>query len=108
MHPLERPVWASLSTHHAALSEGNALARRFVRDVNLFASPCDDSPPALAALAALVRPGESVLLLQVPVIAVPPELIAAREAKGVQMVAPPGTPFEAAGDDIAPLGDDDA
>src|SRR5579883_2200968 len=108
MHSLDRPVWASLSTHHASLAEGDALARRFVRDVNLFASPRDESPPALAALAALVRPGESVLLLQVPAIAIPPGLIAAREAKGVQMVAPRGTPFESAGADIAPLGERDA
>ena len=69
---LDRPVWASLSTHHAGLAEGNALARRFVRDVNLFASASDDSPAALAALAALVRPGESVLILQTPAIVVPP------------------------------------
>jgi len=108
MDRLDRPVWASLSTHHAGLSEGTALARRFTRDVNVFASPCDDTPAALAALAALVHPGESVFLLQVPAIVIPPELIAAREAKGVQMLAPRGTPFESAGDDITPLGDADA
>lgn len=105
---LDRPVWASLSTHHAGLAEGNALARRFLRDVNLFASPCNDSPSALAALAALVRPGESVLLLQVPPIAVLPGLVAARESAGVQLVAPRGTHFESGGEDITPLGDADA
>ncbi|MGH8294899.1 MAG: GNAT family N-acetyltransferase [Steroidobacteraceae bacterium] len=31
-----------------------------------------------------------------------------REAKGVQMLAPRGTPFESAGDDLLPLGDADA
>lgn len=108
MQWLDRPVWASLSTHHAALSEGNSLARRFVRDVNLFASTADDTPAALAALAALVRPGDSVLLLQAPAIVIPPELIAARRAQGVQLLAPRDTPFEAAGEDIAPLGDPDA
>lgn len=107
-HPLDRPVWASLTTHHAPLAQGDAPAKRFVRDVNIFASPRDDSPAALAALAALVGPGETVLLLQVPEITVPTGLAAAREAKGVQMVAPSGTPFEDAGDDIAPLGDPDA
>jgi len=108
MQWLERPVWASLSTHHAPLSEGDALARRFRRDVNVFASPRDESPAALAALAALVRPGESVFLLQIPPIVIPPGLIAIREAKGVQMLAPRGTSFECAGRDIAPLGDEDA
>jgi predicted GNAT family acetyltransferase len=105
---LDRPVWASLSTHHAGLAEGNALARRFPRDVNLFASTRDDSPAALAALVALVQPGESVLLLQTSAIAVPPGLTTVRAAKGVQLVAPRGTPFESPGDDITPLGDPDA
>lgn len=108
MHGLDRPVWESLSTHHARLAEGSDLARRFVRDVNVFASPRDDSPEALAALAELVRPGESVYLLQVPQIDIPPGLIPVREAKGVQMIAPPGTPFESAGDDMLSLSDSDA
>src|SRR5882724_7261842 len=87
MHPLERPVWASLTTHHAALSEGNELARRFVRDVNLFASTRDDTPASVAALAALVKPDESVFLLQVPKIVIPPGLVEIKAAKGVQMLA---------------------
>lgn len=89
MHTLDRPVWSTLTTHHTPLAEGGDLARRFVRDVNVFASSCDDSPAALAALADLVRPGESAFLLQAPRIALPPGLIPVREAKGVQMLAPP-------------------
>jgi predicted GNAT family acetyltransferase len=107
-NPLDRPVWASLSSHHSPLAEGDTLARRFVRDVNIFASARDDSPAALASLAALVEPGESVLVLQVPKIAIPAELIAVREATGVQMIAPRGTPFSDAGSDIVPLGNPDA
>ena len=101
-------MWASLSSHHAGLSEGNALARRFVRDVNLFASACDDSLEGLAALATLVRPGESVYLLQVPAIVVPPGLVAIKRAEGVQMIATRDLTIEAAGDDIVTLGDADA
>ena len=56
MHPLDRPVWASLTTHHVPLSEGNELARRFARDVNLFASARDDTSEAVAELARLVSP----------------------------------------------------
>ena len=108
MQSLDRPVWATLSTHHAALSEGGLLARRFVPDVNLFASSCDDSSAALTALAALVHPEESVLVLQVPEIAIPPGLVAVKRAKGVQLLASPGTPFEPAGGDILTLGEGDA
>jgi predicted GNAT family acetyltransferase len=87
MRPLDRPVWASLSTCHSDLSVGNPLARRYLPDVNLFASASDDTPAGLAALAALVEPGERVFVLQVPEIGEPPELLRVRRARGVQLVA---------------------
>ena len=108
MQILGRPVWQSVTTHHAALSEGGALARRFVRDVNVFASARDDTPEAIAALGALIGPGESVYVGQVPEIIVPEGVTASRRAMGVQMVAEAGRRFEAGGDDIVALGDGDA
>lgn len=105
---LDRPVWASLATYHFRLSEGDGLARRFLPDVNLFASARDDGSAALAALAALLRPDQSVLILQASAITVPPGVTVVREAKGVQMLAPRGTHFQSAGEDLAPLGDSDA
>src|SRR5262245_36559175 len=70
VHALDRPVWASLTSFHAPLAEGDERAKRYARDVNLFASARDDEAPAQAALAALVGPGERVYVLQVPSIAV--------------------------------------
>jgi predicted GNAT family acetyltransferase len=86
MQPLDRPVWSSLTTHHAPLSTGNELARRFLPDVNLFMSARDDSAEAVAALADLVEPGQLAFILQVPPIVVPPGFERVKEAKGVQMV----------------------
>jgi predicted GNAT family acetyltransferase len=106
MHPLDRPVWASLAGPHFALSEGGDLARRFLRDVNLFASARDDSAEALAALATLLRPGERVFVLQVPAIEVPPGLLAVKRARGVQMVATRALADECPA--AQPLGDADA
>lgn len=108
MHPLDRPVWASLSTHHEAGSLGGPLARRFARDVNLFASARDDSPAALAALAELIAPGEQVYVLQVPDIATPPGCVAVKSARGVQMVATRSLRDDAAIEGIQPLTDADA
>jgi predicted GNAT family acetyltransferase len=109
MHPLDRPVWASLTTLHGALSEGNELARRFARDVNLFASARDDTPAAVAELAHLVEPGETIFILQVPEIVIPPGLVAVKVAKGVQMVAPPsGMTLETSAGDILTLKQQDA
>jgi predicted GNAT family acetyltransferase len=107
MHVLDRPVWASLAGAHAALAEGGALAKRYRRDVNLFASARDDSPAALDALAALVAPGEHVYVLQVPAIAVPAALRAAHTALGVQMVATRAIDATTADASVI-LGDDDA
>jgi predicted GNAT family acetyltransferase len=105
---LARPVWASLNTAHAALSIGDSLARRYAPEVNLFASACDDTAPALAALAALVQPGDYVFVLQVPEIVVPPGLAAVKEAKGVQMIATRSVRPPATYTDILKLADADA
>jgi len=106
VHVLDRVVWESLTTYHAPLSEGNALARRFVRDVNVFAAARDDSPAAMAALSALVQPGEQVFVAQVPEIVIPPDLIEVKAALGVQMLAT-GLPNAVRKDDITRLTDAD-
>lgn len=108
MHPLDRPVWGSLTSVHAPLSAGDAWARRFDPAVNVFASARDDSAPALAALARLVAPGERVFVLQVPEIVVPDGLVAVRRAQGVQMVATRAFRGEPLLEGLQPLGDADA
>ncbi len=108
MSGLERPAWASLTTRHAVLSVGGALARRYAADVNLFASARDDSAAALTALASLVSPGERVYVLQVPDIIVPAGLVAAKAARGVQMVAARNVRADSAGHDIVELDEADA
>jgi predicted GNAT family acetyltransferase len=108
MHPLDRPVWATLTTHHAVLAEGDTFARRFQRDVNLWAATRDDSPEAHAALAELVKPGETIFIADVADLVIPPGFVKVKDAVGVQMVAPRGTRFEAPRDDIVMLTDDDA
>lgn len=105
---LDRPVWAALSTRHLHLSVGGALARRYAPDVNLFASACDDTPAALAALTELVRPGERIFAAQLPDIIVPAGLVTVKVARGVQMVAARSMPSVAADDDIVELTDADA
>lgn len=107
MHPLDRPVWASLTTHHVPLSAGNELARRFQSDVNLFISARDDSPAALAAMAELVRPGELAISLQVPEIVLPPGFVEVKNAEGVQMVLASSAPIRPDAE-IVTLTDQDA
>lgn len=105
---LDRPAWAALGTRHLGLSCGGPLARRYAKDVNLFASARDDSAAALVALTDLLQPGERIFILQVPDIVVPDGLVPVKAAKGVQMVATRS--IEAAGpdDDLVKLTDADA
>ncbi|MBD8897801.1 GNAT family N-acetyltransferase [Rhodanobacter sp. DHG33] len=105
---LDRPVWASLTSLHAGLAQGGALAKRYLPEVNRFASARDDSDEALAALAALVQLNEPVFVLQVPEIRIPPGLMASKTAKGVQMVAAAPLVAETGPDDVVSLGDADA
>ncbi|HET9389727.1 MAG TPA: GNAT family N-acetyltransferase [Steroidobacteraceae bacterium] len=108
MQALDRPAWASLTTFHASLSVGNASARRYLSDVNMFASTCDETLAHLSALAELVRPGEQVIVLQVPQIVVPPGFSMLKRASGVQMLASRRAHFAGATEDIVELTDLDA
>lgn len=102
---LDRPVWASLQ-HQPHWGIGDERARRFKADINRFAATPDEGPASQAALAALVQPGEdAVFLAQVPPIVVPPGLVVAKEARGVQMLATRALEAE---EGLEVLGDADA
>lgn len=108
LQQLDRPVWATLSTNHKALSQGGGLALRYAPDVNLFASASDDSHEALSALVQLVPPGEQIVVLQVPEIKIPKGLGIVKAARGVQMVGRSKVVVPDEGEDIVPLTEEDA
>lgn len=107
MNWLDRPVWASL-TYASQLGEGDDFAKRYQRDVNMFASTRDESVASLAALRDLVREGESVFLTQVPEICIPDGLIVVRAAQAVQMLAARPIEQHTTDSDHIELGDADA
>lgn len=61
-HPLDRPIWSALNTTHAAMAEGDELAKRYPRDVGPLAALREQSPEAYAALGRLLAPGEAAVL----------------------------------------------
>src|SRR5262249_26299011 len=63
-HPLDRPIWAALTSEHAAFAEGDGLARRYPLDISPLAAARDASPSALNALATLIPVGDNVSLLE--------------------------------------------
>src|SRR5262245_45776751 len=69
-----RPAWSSLTSRHQAFADGTTGARRYQPSIVPFAAARDDSPESLEALAALVPPEESALLLQACEIRLPASL----------------------------------
>ncbi|CAN7236128.1 GNAT family N-acetyltransferase [Phenylobacterium sp. LjRoot225] len=61
-HPLDRAVWAALTTRQADLTLGEGRARRLAPDYGLFTAAADGSDESLGALASLIRAhGEAAL-----------------------------------------------
>lgn len=105
---LDRPVWATLTTAHASISVGDHLARKFAPEYSVFASTCDESTQALAALAALVQPGEHVHLLQTSPVTVPQALVVGDRISAVQMIATSAVAVPSGVEPIVMLGERDA
>jgi predicted GNAT family acetyltransferase len=106
-HPLDRAVWAALTTRQAELSLGDARARRLAPEYGLFAAATDASQESLAALAALVRSsGEAAFFEAEPPEALPGVTIVPGDPIS-QMVAE--APVHAPADfEVVSLGDSDA
>ncbi|WP_293677328.1 GNAT family N-acetyltransferase [uncultured Phenylobacterium sp.] len=96
-HPLDRPVWASLTTRQSGLALGNARAVRLDPDYGVFVAAADDSAPNLAALGALVRAEGEAGMVEAGdwpaihgVIAQPPVTLCQMVAGDLKGVAPGG------------------
>jgi ribosomal protein S18 acetylase RimI-like enzyme len=67
MHPLDNPIWQTLTTTHAGFAEIHNAARKFPREVSMLGGFSEPTPENYASLAALLSPGEHVgLFLQAP------------------------------------------
>jgi len=86
-HELDRPAWTALGERQGAFRRGEGRARRYDPTVALFAATEDDRTESLAALDALIGPGEMVVFLQADPVCLPDSLRPTLEAAGVQMVA---------------------
>ena len=104
-HPLDRPVWAALSTRQRDFALGDAHALRFDPTIGLFAAAADAEPASLTVLAALA-PAEGVIGLVETQLPPLPGLRIVKRAACVQMLAAAAIPPA----DIAfdTLGDGDA
>ena len=105
---LDRPAWSSLTTAHAHLAQGGALALRYRPEVNVFVSPADHGAEALAAAAALVGPGERAYVVQAEPAPEIPGLAVVLRRPLVQMVFAGPLPARTPDAGIEPLEESDA
>jgi len=108
-HPLDRPVWNALATRHAALAEGDALARRFRADISIFAAAANAGAAATAALRALVPADGAIGLVEAdPPPPLPETRIALQASLDQMLLDAPLPPAKRAPIDWIALGDADA
>jgi GNAT superfamily N-acetyltransferase len=65
-HPLDNPVWESLTSHHAALARRKGGAARYPADIAPFVGVDINDVQATVQLASLVDIGESILFVGPP------------------------------------------
>lgn len=107
-HPLDRSVWTALSTTQARLAIGNAQALRLVPEYGPFAAPAALTGAGLAAVATLIEPGGTIVMLEPVDVTPPPGTRIVDRIPCVQMTAEAIDDDDEASSGIVPLTDADA
>jgi ribosomal protein S18 acetylase RimI-like enzyme len=92
-HPLDNPVWSSLTTRHAHLAQGGPLSRRYPPDISPIAGLPAGGPENVAALDELAAVGDDVGVIGPFEIALPSHWEVLRSARITQMVRPAREPL---------------
>ncbi|MDB5424783.1 MAG: hypothetical protein JWQ29_2199 [Phenylobacterium sp.] len=107
-HPLDRPVWASLTTRQASLALGGDRALRFDPAYAMFAAAADESDAAMATLASLVAAHGDLALVEADAVRLPPGVAVASQALCRQMIARTPPPAAQPAFTVTPLTEADA
>jgi ribosomal protein S18 acetylase RimI-like enzyme len=107
MIPLDTPVWSALTTRQREFAIGDNRALRFQFDVEPFAAAADNDETSLTALAALLTPGEFIVLVRPDRGPTPCDTSLVLDKPALQMVAARPMPG-ARPADAEPLGAADA
>ena len=83
---LANPIWQAATTRQRHLAYGEGPARRYYPDVVPLAALQNHSVEAVAALTALVSPGEQVMIFEEPPQLDPRQWREARRIPGYQMI----------------------
>ena len=100
-HPLDNPIWKALTSRHAHLAEGGALARRYPADISPLAGLSARGPANIAALTKLAVSGDELGVFETEVPALGTDWEVLRETRMAAVVcAGAGEAFRDTGDFI--------
>jgi len=100
---LDNPVWSSLTTRHAHLAQGGALALRFPSDYSPLGALPGAASDNVAALQALVEIGDDVAVAGAHVPVLPAHWETLHRIRIVQMVRRDCAPLPETAEDVATL-----
>jgi len=83
---LDRPIYHALATRQSEFALGHPPALRFRPEIEPFIAAADDSEAAIAALVALCRPDEALVMIQASASTIPSALVEVSRRGAVQMV----------------------
>lgn len=106
-HVLDRPVWNALTTRQAPLAAGDAKARRYRPEINLFAAGAEPSEASAEAIGRFLADGGPIGLVEAAPFPAIPGARVEKQALVNQMVAT-SSPGVAEGFEYLVLGDADA
>jgi ribosomal protein S18 acetylase RimI-like enzyme len=105
-NPLDHPIWFALTSTHGAISQGNAIVRRYPPAIAPFAALSELSPECFNTLHALMSRSEHAVLFTLEPVNAGEGFKTVLAATGEQMI---GTPAETAiSAEVVRLGVDDA
>jgi predicted GNAT family acetyltransferase len=106
-HPLDKPIWAALTSRQSEFALGSPPALRFRPQVEPFIATIDSGEESVAAMRPLMVSGEEVILLQSEPTPVPSGVRQLALRSGVQMIAETAEPMTIP-DNVERLGPADA
>jgi ribosomal protein S18 acetylase RimI-like enzyme len=104
LHALDNPVWSCLTTRHAHLALGNALARRYPVDISPIAGLPGVGAANIAALEALVAVGDTMTAAGPYVPSLPSNWEVLHLSRVTQMIRTERAPLPEGDVDASPLG----
>jgi len=102
-HPLDNPIWRSLTTRHAHLAQGGPLARRYPAEISPLSGLAAAGPANIAALSALAAVGDEIGVFEPAPVVLPPPWVVLREARITQMVRHDESPLPEGNIEAVPL-----